>query len=357
MPETRDPLVDGLIRQGGVVVRWLTLTQILDRPGKAQVRQAQRDLLDSPHIQLWLKRLENVRSFHDSGNDCFENVAGKLGEFGLRAGTEPMDARMSRFLDWISHADRQRERGMMATLNRVIACAGLLRLAYTQKAVRDSAMTRLDQIHHVAASGRYDIYLPEDPPDMPKAYRGRYRVVAPAFAPEGGCWLPYIHDLYMLANMPRRWRSESVQRKIDTVVRYVLADEYQRLPKAYGYVRDEGAGKPSYRVLGWDVRLAGWTGLPPSGREQSCFVQHMELMSCFAAARQTPWWRDATRLLEEHRTQEGDYLFPPQWLQEKPSGYWVSGCHMGLEDNRRSEGTRRTESTFRAVRLRRHEDC
>lgn len=352
MPNGREPLIDRLLQEGGAVVRWLTLTQLQDHPDKAEVRRAEGEPLGSPHVRLWLKRLEGVRSFHNSGNDCFENVAGKLGEFGLRVGIEPLDARIARFLDWLSHGDRQRERGMMATLNRVIACAGLLRLGYTgPRAIGDFALARLDQLYHVAESGRYDIYLPEDPLDMPKAYRGRYRVIAPEFTPEGVCWLPYIHDLYLLANMPRQWRSGSVQRKIDTVVRYVLADEYQRLPRSYGYLRDDAGGKARYRVLGWDVHLPGRTGLPPSGREQAYFIQRLELMSCFAVARQSSWWAAATRRLESTRTPEGDYLFPPQWLQEKPVGYWVTGSHMGLEDNRRSEQIRRSESTFRALRV------
>lgn len=351
MPNASDPLLERLLQEGGAVVRWLTLTQILDHPGKAQVRRAQCDLLDSPHVRLWLERLDGVKAFHNSGNDCFENVAGKLGEFGLRAGIEPLDARIARFLDWISRDERKRKRGMMATLNRVIACAGLLRLGYTQpKAIRDFALMRLDQIHDVAASSRYDIYLPDDPPDVPKACRGRHRVVRPEFTPEGACRLPYIHDLYILANMPPQWKNASVQRKIDAVVRYVLADEYQRLPRGYGYLRDDTGGRPKYYVLGWDVHLPSHD----SGREQACFIQRWELMSCFAAARRSPWWAAATARLESMRMPEGDYLFPPQWLQEKPVGYWVTGSHMGLESDRRSGRTRRSESTLRALRALRH---
>lgn len=325
----------------------------MDRPEERQLRKAQADLLAAPNVRLWLDRLEGVRGFHNSDNSCFENVAGKLGELGLRAGMTPLDERMARFADWIAHRDRRGERGMMATLNRTIACAGLLRLGYTKpKAIREFALSRLDQLARIASWGRYDIFWLQDPPDMPKAYRGRHRTVAPEFTPDGICGLPYVHDLYLFANLPKAWLTKPVQRKIDTVVRYTLADEYQRLPDGYGYLRDEAAGNSRYYVLGWGVDLPGLRQMPPTGRRQAYFIQRLELMSAFAPARKHPWWAAAMKLLETYRTGEGRYTFPAQWLPEKPVGYWVTGSHMALEDNRRSGLARELESTFRYLRLR-----
>jgi hypothetical protein len=341
-------VADWLLQEGGPVVRWLTLTHLVDQPGKAQIHRAQCDLLAAPHVRLWLGRLETIKRFHNSGNDCFENVAGKLGEFGLHAGMRPLDARMGRFLEWIAHPDRRTERGMMATLNRVIVCAGLLRLGYTQsEAVREFALTRLDQLHRVAAWGRYDIFLDADPPDLPKAFRGRYRVVATEFTPEGVCCLPYICDLYMLAHVPAPWRIEGVRRKIEGIVKYVLTDEYQRLPGGYGYMRDTTHARPRYYVLGWRVQLPSLRRTPADGE----FLQRLELMSAFAVARRHRWWRTSMKALERFLTPEGRFRFPRPWLTEKPVGYWVGGAHMGLEENRRSGQAIQVESTLRALRL------
>lgn len=349
----RRAVANWLLLEGGPVVRWLTLSQLVDRPQERQLRKAQADLLAAPNVQLWLNRLEGVRGFHNSDNACFENVAGKLGEFGLRAGMGPLDKRMARFQEWLAHRDRRGERGMMATLNRTIACAGLMRLGYTKpEAVREFAFSRLDQLARIASWGRYDIFCPEDPPDLPKAYRGRHRVVAQEFTPDGACWLPYVHDLYLFANLPKAWLTDAVRRKIGVIVRYILADEYQRLPNGYGYLCDDAAKNPRYYVLGWGVDLPGHGRMPPSGRKQAYFIQRLELMSAFAPARKHPWWWAAMELLDTHRTSEGRYSFPAQWLPEKPVGYWVTGSHMGLEENRRSGLARELESTFRYLRLR-----
>jgi hypothetical protein len=175
--------------------------------------------------------------------------------------------------------------------------------------------------------------------------------VAPGFTADGVCWLPYIHDLYVFANLPPAWLSDSVRRKIDAVVRYVLADEYQRLPRGYGYIRDDTSGRDRYYVLGWNVDLPGHVERPPTGREQAYFIQRLELMSCFERARRSAWWSASMGLLQKFRTPKGDYLLPRRWLQEKPVGYWVTGAHMGLEESRRSERSLRLESTLRALRL------
>ncbi len=340
-------LVEWLLAEGGVVIRWLTLTQLANSPPEAQVRQAMKNLLNCPNVQLWLGRLEKIKGFHSSGNDCLENATGKLGEFGLRAGMKPLDTRMKWLLDWLANSDHR-----SGWLDRIIACAGLLRLGYAESdAVRDFALTRLDQLYGVAAGGRYDIFLLKDPPDMPKAYRGRYRTVAPEFTPDGASLLPCIHDIYMLANLPDAWLAGDVRMKINAVVKYILTDKYQALPQGYGYLRQVIKGKSRYYALGWNVNLPGWAAMPPKDGSLAYFFQRLELMSHFAEARKTAWWSAAMKLVESFRNDDGKYLFPREWLQEKPVGYWVTGAHMGLEEGRRTKKAIQLESTFRAVRL------
>jgi len=55
--------------------------------------------------------------------------------------------------------------------------------------------------------------------------------------------------------------------------------------------------------------------------------------------------------LEEFRSENGRYLFPRNYLQERPLGYWVSGLWMGLEENRRSNLSLEIESSFRMAGL------
>lgn len=349
-----EPAIDWLLDRGGPVTRWLTLTQLIERPPASRLARARRDLLASPQVRLWLDRLDHVIAYHDSGNDRLENVAGKLAEFGLRAGMRPLDQRIRRLQKWIDSPQRNDERGMMATLNRVIVCAGLLRLGYDRPAsLRRHVLARLDAVHRTAATRRYDVFLARPPADLPKAYRGRYRVVAPEFTPAGECTLPYIHDLYMLAAVPDAWRTPAVAARIDAIVEYVLAADYQRLPAGYGYLRDDTFEPPRYYVLGWNVDLPGYAGMPPQGRDRAYFVMRTELFAAFAPARRHRWLRDAMTCVGRYRTPDGRYRLPRQWLGEQSVGYWVSGSHMGIGENRRSAEAYEIESTLRVLRLQR----
>ena len=342
--------IEWLLETGGPVVRWLTLTSLAPDPVPNTVDNAREALLAAPHVRLWLDRISGVTQFHNSGDNCFENVAGKLSEFGLSKGMGDLDARLAPFRAWIASPDRDQDRGMMAELNRVLCLAHLLRLGYEDDAVRQHALARLETIHRVAESGRFDIYLAEDPADLPTAYRGRYRVVDPWFTPDGLCALPYIHDLHMLAAFPEKWRAARVARMIDTVVRYVLTAEYQALPEGFGYVRDDSLSPPRYYVLGWDAGLPGYRGtLGRSGQER--FVLSLEMMAAFPRGRNHGWFLDSLARLDEHRTNRGTWLLPRAWLPEKPVAYWVAGGHMGLEQNRRSRATVERESTVRVLRL------
>ena len=343
--------IEWLLETGGPVVRWLTLTSLAPEPDPKAVKSARDTLLAAPHVRLWLDRISGVTQLHNSGNNSFENVAGKLAEFGLRTGMGDLDTRLQPYRAWIASPDRATDLGMMAELNRVLCIAHLLRLGYDDAALREHALTRLETMHRVAASGRFDIFLPEDPPDLPKAYRGRYRVVDPWFTRGGACALPYVHDLQMLAALPEEWRTERVVQMIDRVVRYVLAQEYQALPKGYGCLRDDSLSPPRYYVLGWNADLPGYGG--PLGRlTQQYFVLSLEMMAAFPRARKHRWFLESVARLDEYRTGRGTWLLPRSWLQERPVAYWVAGGHMGLEQNRRSRAAIERESTVRILRLR-----
>ncbi len=54
---------------------------------------------------------------------------------------------------------------------------------------------------------------------------------------------------------------------------------------------------------------------------------------------------------ETYRTERGTYLFPRHDLQERTSGYWVTGAYMGLKESRRPKRVLELESTFWMLRV------
>ena len=67
------------------------------------------------------------------------------------------------------------------------------------------------------------------------------------------------------------------------------------------------------------------------------------------------WFKERMNHLEEFRTGKGTYLFPKNYMQEKPQGYWVNGFHMGLGENRRKKPALELESTFWMVKIKKYQ--
>jgi hypothetical protein len=189
--------------------------------------------------------------------------------------------------------------------------------------------------------GRYDLYeLPGRVSIHPKAWGDR--VLKGALYADGQIRLPFLHDLFGFAKLYPRAGGEA-RRKIDTVVRWVLAPEVQGFNHNYGYLRcPDGRGKS--------------VGHRPDfpGPDSNALVLRLWQMAHFPAARQHPWFRAGLALLERFATAEGHYLFPKEYLGEaKGSGYWVHGARMGLGESRRGGGWREVESTFWILAIRR----
>ncbi len=342
-------LVDWLLENGGPVIRYRTAAELAGQSSQASVSRLRKELMSSQMVQIWLSRLAPGR-IHNSKDTDFENVMGKLLAFGLGAGLPAFDKRTAPFrLGFPAMLDEPP--GMMRTLNAVIMTAGLIRAGYEHEdALDEFLLERLDTLCRTIRQAGHDIYVDADSyTDIPKVWRHkRVPLVNPALTPHGEFRLPYIHDIYALSRLPGYLRSAGVTRKVNAIVRYVLAPEYQAFPPNYGLLR---AGKGKYYAVGWAAHLPAYHALDLDNRAAQVFVQRIELMAHFPISRKNAWFRDAVQHLERFRTETGTYLFPRRYLQESRDSYWVSGGHMGLEESRRKPKALELESTFRMLRI------
>jgi len=343
----QDQLVNWLMDEGGPVIRYRTAVELAGDVGPADLKRLARELLACPQVRRWLDRLDGVVALHDSGNDRFENVMGKLLEFGLRAGMGPLDEGVARFRVQLASMVKQPPETMGAFYTSILA-SGLARAGYEDEALETFLRWRVDQLCKLIRKHEYDLYADaEQYPDIPKAFRGR-PLVRPELTPGGQFSLPSIHDIYALSALPAGMDDPGTRRKMGIVLRYVLDDAYQSLPEGYGILR---AGKRRYLAMGWSVHLPGFRGLDFNDWRAGHFVQRVELMAHFPVATRQAWFRNCLKHLDGFRTDEGTWLFPRRYLAEKKTGYWVTGAHMGLEESRRSSRAMEVESTFRMLRI------
>ena len=361
-------LMHWLLTGGGPAIRYRTATGLLDAAG-ANVATLVADLLAGPMTQLWLERLGapegGLSGFHHSRPQAFENAASKLCDLGLRAGMEPLDARMVSFRQWldeqaqaiekiaeVSYTGSDTKEATQAALDHdirwfeaMIVAARLAWMGYADAAIRVCLSRRLETLYALAQTGNHAIYIDQDTfgdyPDNP--FRKR-RFVDPKF---NGI-LPSIHDIYALAHYPKDILDEIARHKIDTVVAYILHPDYQALEDGYGVMR---VGSRRYFSMGWSIHLPGYDGFDFDAGQAGMFVQRLELMAHFPAAIAHRWFQEGMAHLESFRTDEGSYRFPAHYLKESPSGYWVNGAYMRLEENRRMRESLALDSTFRALLL------
>jgi len=348
-----DGLADWLVRAGGPVVRYRTAAELLESPADLDMAGLRADLLRSPQVARWLARLERpvgVGDLHSSRPTAFENAMGKLYELGLRAGLPELDERTEPFRAWLGRRLDERAEGLSGFYVRLVAGV-LARAGYTDAPVQQSLDDTLTRLHRTARKGSCDIWLsPQECAGLPKSCLDK-PIIRPEFAFDGRTPLPLIHDLHGLSGLLARGTDTPTKRKISAVIGYVLRPDYQRLPDGYGYLFD-----PSQRQLwahGWGVSLPGHQGFALSRQEAARFAQCLELMAHFPRAVRSAWFRGCLRHLEQFRLEDGSYRLPRGYLEERGSGYYVQGAHMGLEENRRAGQALAVESTFRVLRIRR----
>ncbi len=334
-------LTSYLLAEGGPILRWLTATELASNDNSIDREALKSNLLACPKTRYWLDLLGSG-PVHHSKDLSVENVLGKLGEYGLRAGQPKLDARVLPYCAVGEGGDYAEE--------ALILVPFLIKLGYSREPQVASWMKRrLDMLYDLACRGDYDFYMSDTerqclPPNQrylhgnPKLFyqlrfNNHWNVLG----------LPTCYDLYALAYHPKE--DDITRKKIESIVNYLLNPEFQQTPG--GYI--------------WDIQLrrpfaAGRVFLAclPHDNESEKLVLFLEMMAQFESGRTSEWFRKGMTHLETFRTERGSYCFPRQYLSEKHSYYLYAGMHMGLGELPRDERALELESTFRMLRLKKN---
>jgi hypothetical protein len=281
---------------------------------------------------------------------------GKLTQLGCQNGMPPFDDRTQPFRDFLTQTAKEPRSatGKWTPFRRLIVGTFLTVAGYHHDdAVQNYVRRRLNTLYQFTKKNDYALYVDRDAyPDIPQGFRDK-QLINPLLSAGGEMPLPRIYDVHALAHFPEVLHDGATQRRIDTVIDYVLHPSYQVLPDGYGIMR---AGKRRYYAKGWSVHLPRYRDVHENPMRINRFVQRVVLMAHFRTAREHAWFRAAVAHLETYRTEQGTYLFPRHYLQERQRGYWVTGVYMGLEANRRPQRVLEMESTFWMMKVKQLSD-
>ncbi len=184
-------LAGWLLAHGGPAIRFRTTTELLAEASAGDLVHLEEDLLASPSVKEWLERLtpplseadlrrmpargaafENMKQIHHANDFAFENIMGKLVQYGSRAGMPVFDERTRPWREWLKAATNEPGRNGVSAFLIDLVASFLWMAGYRDGAVRQHVSERLERIAAFAEERRYDIYIDQDTyPGFPASYR------------------------------------------------------------------------------------------------------------------------------------------------------------------------------------------
>ncbi|MFQ5831538.1 MAG: hypothetical protein ACE5H4_02450 [Candidatus Thorarchaeota archaeon] len=343
-------LAQWLLDHAGPVIRFRTVVELIEEQDVNKVSQALDDFLESKIVMTWLERLNpsfEMKEIHSSSPAAFENVMGKLGQLGMRAGLQPFDGMTLPFRVWLSEGIEPEIGHPFRVFLRTIVASFLAYTGYHDtRPVHDVLVKRLNLIHSFAESQILEkVYVDEKEFSIPESMR-RHKLVNPELYFGQKLILPWVHDLRAFASSKEILQSPEMKDKAERIAELVLSPEYQQLQPGYGLMKHGSR----YYVIGWSVHLPNYF-VSPQEETKPDLLLALEMMAPFEATKQSDWFRRVIDFLESHRTRRDTYLFPKSWMTEKKTGYWTNGAYMALEENRRRDLALECESTFRLLKI------
>jgi hypothetical protein len=344
-------LSNWLMNNAGPVIRYRTAIEFLhDLRRKLSL---EREAMSSGFVRFWLGKLDATidrKTLHGAKTESYENVMGKLFEFGLRRGNSTLDRKTKPYRLWLKRQVRLSNEGYLPVFHRTLAASFLVLTGYAcDEAVREWVLRRLDTAYAFAEKGSLEgAYVPQDSyPGFPKAFR-ETPLLNPELYPDDELKLPWIHDMNAFLYSPFISEDASLRKKVEVIVKFILSPEYQSLHKGYGVVRHRSG---RYYMMGWSVHLPAYFEPQVAPQEFGHLLLLLRLLGRTETTRQHSWFERSMRILRRFRTPDGLISFPREFLPEKRSGCWVLGHRMGIEENRRSQRAIVCESTFRFLEI------
>ncbi len=299
MARITDPwdLARWLLDNGGPVIRFRMTVDFYHEQDLGVVTTVLRNFLRSEEVGRWLSRVTPAFGAEAITSDeptAFVNVMGKLAQLGMRGGLQPFDTLTLPFRVWLTEGDGR------TTSSTAVLVADMLSIARYQD------IWRVDEILQ--------------------------RQLQVALS-QGGAHLT-LYDILAFLRSEKIMGSPQLRDGVEQLVGRICDG-------LSGGTEEAGVSTMAPCALG--ALLDG----KPRG------LQLVEILASSTSFRESPAFIGLLDTMEEYRTEQGTYMFPSEWLEERAQGYWICGDFMALDTGERSPGALELESTFWALMIRR----
>jgi hypothetical protein len=182
----------------------------------------------------------------------------------------------------------------------------MLEAGYYYDDMLDCLKRFIDKIYNTAKQQCFDIFE-TDPTKiryskLPKEWKNK-RILKDIHV-NGELTVPTTYHIRYIIDIYKYVEDSEIKGKIDTVIKYILHPQYQKLRGGYGY--------------GWFYNKAYYacsSGVALPLYEGNNFGKTVfELMSNSPLAVGTEWFRKCMDYLEQYKTERGTYIFPDDYF-------------------------------------------
>ena len=339
-------LIDWLMETAGPVIRYRTLRDIISQEDCLKFDALRQRAYGSNEAQKWLGLLNGKNPLHHSKDIAFENITAKLGLYGLDMTFPEVALMIPRYLDLYCECLRD------DSINMCLV-SSLALISYTDSSVEAVVTERIDTLHNTARQEMFKFLKSDaEKADIPDKWHSK-----PIFREELGSAIPSAYDLLMLSLCKQQY--PALSQKIERIVEYILDPRFQCYPSIIYAWRSEkrychSTVRPKIPCFqeestSHDIMLDAYS--------RPRLLLYLYIMSHFSCTFSSPWYRSVLAHLTTFKTEMGTYIFPSEYLNEKPNGYFLyAGSHMGLGENRKHKIWREIESTFWMLWLQKQEE-
>jgi hypothetical protein len=178
---------------------------------------------------------------------------------------------------------------------------------------------------------------------IPKNWRDAKHFIKPDLVRDYGFCYPLIYDIVGLHRL-YDLKDNEIDMKINAVLNYISCDDYHtKIDGGYGILvaGKYESGNPKYHGMGWSAHYPGWFGI----EGYAGMLYFADFIVRYPLVLKLKWFSNLLDYFEKYKTENETYIFPKEWLPEKP-GYAVGGFHMSFGENRRKKTWLEIESTF-----------
>lgn len=336
--------IDYLLKHGDAIIKYRILTEFMSENDTNFFNKTKEELLLNNNTRKRLNFLSSKEKLHDSNgihgstNTHLENSLPMLLDYGFANGINEFDQSMENIMSRIKKYETC-EVNLNSEFMKSIIYPFISKAGFANEYIKNYMCSRLSTLYDFTSQKSYDIYDDLNYTGIPKNFSNR-RILRTELYSDNIIRIPLIYDIYMLAELVRTATSEE-KKKIDTIIEYILDDEYEKIDEGYGLLV---TGTRRYLAMGWDAKLPSIH----NGVLTSKMLHRLELLSNFDVAVNHRWFKQVYKICEEHKLENEMYLFPKESMVESESN-WVYGNHMSYGENRRKKDSLLLESTFKML--------